>query len=86
MATAKKIYDTVFQSIFLNVYKYSKDEAMKFPPNHPQRSDVKKTAETTGLPQRIIFWICQSPKYSTASSSAATQDSQSVTTPPERLF
>ena len=42
-----------------------------------------KTTEATGLPQRTISWICQSPKSSTASSSAAAQNSQSVTTPPE---
>ena len=56
---------------------------MKFPPNHPQGSYVKKTPEATGLPQRTISWICQSPKSCTASSSAAAQNSQSVTTPPE---
>ena len=55
---------------------------MKFPPNHPQRSYVKKTAEATGLPQRTISWLCQSPK-SSSSSSAAAQTSQSVTTPAE---
>ena len=44
---------------------------MKFPPNHPQRSYVKKTTEATGLSQRTISWICQSPKSSTASSSTA---------------
>ena len=36
-----------------------------------------------GLPQRNITWMCQSPMSSTASSSAAAQNSQSVTTPPE---
>ena len=56
---------------------------MKFPPNHHQRIYVLKTAEATGLPQRITSLICQSPKYATASSSAAAQNSQSVTTPPE---
>ena len=56
---------------------------MKFPPNHPQRSYVKKTLEATGLPQRAISWICQSPKSCSASSSAAAQNSQLVTTPPE---
>ena len=86
MAPPKKIYDTVSKRIFLNVYMYFKEEAMKFPPNHPQRSYVKKTAEATGLPQRTISWICQSPKFYMASSSAAAQNSQSVTTPPERLF
>ena len=56
---------------------------MKFPPNHPQRIYVKKTPEATGLPQRAISWICQSPKSCTASSSAAAQNFQTVTTPPE---
>ena len=42
-----------------------------------------KTLEAIGLPQRTISWICQSPKTSTASSSAAAPNSQSVTTPPE---
>ena len=56
---------------------------MKFPPKHPQRSYVKKTAEATGLPQRTIS--CQSPKSSTGSSSAAAQNSQLVSTPPELL-
>ena len=51
---------------------------MKFAPHHPQRSYVKKTPEATGLPQRTISWICQSPKSCTASSSAAAQNSQSV--------
>ena len=55
----------------MNVFKYFKDEAMKFPPNHPQRSYVKKTTEATGLSQRTISWMCQSLKSSTASSSAA---------------
>ena len=82
MATPKKIYDTVSKNIALKFFKYFKDEAMKFSPNHPQRSYVKKTTEATGLPQRTISWICQSPKSSTASSAAA-QNSQSVTTPPE---
>ena len=40
-----------------------------------------KTAEATGLPQRTI--TCQIPKSSTASSSAAAQNFQSVTRPPE---
>ena len=62
---------------------YFKDEAVKFPPNYPQRSYVKKTTEATGLSQRTISWICQSPKSSTASSSAAALNSQSVSTPPE---
>ena len=70
------------QNIVLNVFKYFKEEAMKFPPNHPQRSYVKKTAEATGLPQRTISWQCQSPKSSSSSSGAA-QTSQSVTTPAE---
>ena len=39
--------------------------------------------EATGLNQRTISWICQSPKSSTASSSAAARNSQSVSTPPE---
>ena len=56
---------------------------MQFPPNHPQRSYVKKTTEVTGLSHRTISWICQSPKSSTASSSAAARNSQSVSTPPE---
>ena len=56
---------------------------MKFPPNHPQRSNVTKTPEATGLPQRTISWICQSPKSCTASSSDAAQNLQTVTTPPE---
>ena len=56
---------------------------VKFPPNHTQRSCVKKTPEATGLSQRTISWICQSPNSCTASSSAAAQNSQSVTTPPE---
>ena len=56
---------------------------MKFPSNHPQRSYVKKTPEATGLPQRTISWICQSPKYCTGSSSAAAQNFQTVTTPPD---
>ena len=42
-----------------------------------------KTAEATGWPQRTISWICQGPKSSTASSSAAAQNSKSVTTPQE---
>ena len=82
MATPK-IYDTDSKNSVLNVYNYFKDEAMKFPPNHPQRSYVKKTAEAAGLPQRNISWMYQSPMSSTASSSAAAQSSQSVTTPPE---
>ena len=57
---------------------------MQFPPNHSQRSYVKKTTEATGLSQRTIFWICQSPKSpATASFSAAARNSQSVSTPPE---
>ena len=56
---------------------------MQFPPNHPQRSYVKKTTEATGLSHRTISWICQSPKSSTASSSAAARNSQSVSTPTE---
>ena len=56
---------------------------MKFPPNHPQRIYVKKTPDATGLPQMTISWICQSPKSCTASSSAAAQNFQTVTTPPE---
>ena len=56
---------------------------MQFPPNHPQRSYVKKTTEATGLSQMTISWICQSPKSSTASSSAAARNSQSVSTQPE---
>ena len=83
MVTPKKIYDTVSKDIVLNVYKYFRDKAMKFPPDHPQRSYVKKTAKATGLSRRIISWICQSSKSSTASSSAAAQNSQSITTPPE---
>ena len=54
IATPKKIYDIVSKNIVLNVYKYFKDEAMEFRPNHPQRSYVKKTPEATGLPQRTI--------------------------------
>ena len=84
MATPK-IYDTVSKNSVLNVYKYFKDGAMKFQPNHPQRSYVKKTAEAAGLPQRNISLMCYSPMSSTASSSAAAQNSQSVTTPPELL-
>ena len=42
------------QTIVLNVYKYFKDEAMKFRPNHPQRSYAKKTPEATDLPQRTF--------------------------------
>ena len=42
MAIPKKIYDTVSKNIVLNVYKYFNDEAMKLPPNHPERSYVKK--------------------------------------------
>ena len=84
MAISKKIYDTVSKDIVLNVYKYFKDEAMKLPPNHPERGYVKnKTVESTCLPQWTISWICQSPKSSTASSSAAAKNSQSVTTQPE---
>ena len=56
---------------------------MKFPPNHPQRSYVKKTPDATGLPQRTISRICQSLKSCTASSSAAAQNLQTVSTPPE---
>ena len=56
---------------------------MKLPPNHPERRYVKKTAESTGLPQWAISWIFQSPKSATASSSAAAKNSQSVTTQPE---
>ena len=56
--------------LILNVFKYFKDESLKFPPNHPQRSYLKKTAEVTGLHHRTISWICQSAKMSTASSSA----------------
>ena len=52
---------------------------MKLPPNHPQRSYVKKTTEATGLSQRTISWICQSPKSSTASFLAAAR----MSTPPE---
>ena len=83
MATPKRIYDTVFKNIVLNGYKYFKDEAMKFPPNQAQRSYVKKTAEVTSLPQLTISRICKSSKSSTASYSAAAQNSQSVTVPPE---
>ena len=71
MATPRKIYDTVSKTIKLNVSKYFKDEWLKFPPNHPQRSYLKKTAEVTGLHHMTISWICQSTKTSTASSSAA---------------
>ena len=71
MATPMKIYDTVSKTIILNVSKYFKDESLKFPPNHPKRSYLKKTAEVTGLHHRTISWICQSAKTSTASSSAA---------------
>ena len=56
---------------------------MIFPPNHPQRSYVRKTPEATGLPQRTISWICQSPKSCTACSSSAAQNFETVTTPPE---
>ena len=38
------------------------------------------------MPQRNVSWIYQSPKSSTTSSSAAAQNFQSVTTPPELLF
>ena len=75
--------ETVSKNIVLNVFKYFKVEAVKFPPNYPQRSYVKKTTEATGLSQRTISWICQSPKSSTASSSASALNSQSVSTPPE---
>ena len=51
---------------------------MKFPPNHPQRSYVKKTMEATGLSQRTNSWICQSPKFLSCSS-----ELPSVRTPPE---
>ena len=61
---------TVSKTIILNVFKYFKDESLKFPPNHPQRSYLKKTAEVTGLHHRTISWIFQSAKTSTASSSA----------------
>ena len=71
MATPRKIYNTVCKTIILNVFKYYKDESLKFPPNHPQRSYLKKTAEVTGLHHRAISWICQSAKLSTASLSAA---------------
>ena len=71
MATPWKIYDTVSKTIILNVFKYFKDESLKFPPNHPQISYLKKTAEVTGLHHRTISWICQSAMTSTASSSAA---------------
>ena len=71
MATPRKIYNTVSKTIILNVFKYFKDESLKFPPNHPQRSYLKKTAEVTGLHHRTISWIFQSAKTSTASSSAA---------------
>ena len=54
IATPKKIYNTLSKTIVLNVYKYFKDEAIKFRPNYPQRSYVKKTPEATGLPQRTI--------------------------------
>ena len=54
---------------------------MKFPPNHPQRSYVTKTAEATGLHHRTIVWICKSSKSSTASSSAEAKNSLSITTP-----
>ena len=61
MATPKVMYDTVSKSFILNVSKYFKDEAMKFPPNHPRRSYVKKTMEATGLPQRTISLIYEAP-------------------------
>ena len=70
MATPRKIYDTVSKTIILNMFKYFKDESLKFPPNHPQRSYLKKTAEVTGLHQKTISWIFQKTKTSTASSSA----------------
>ena len=68
MATPRKIYDTVSKTIILNMFKYFKDESLKFPSNHPQRSYLKKTV--TGLNHRTISWIFQSAKTSTASSSA----------------
>ena len=71
MATPRKIYDTVSKTIILNMFKYFKDESLKFPANHPQRSYLKKTAEVTDLHYRTISWICQSAKTSTASSSVA---------------
>ena len=60
MATPRKIYDTVSKTIILNMFKYFKDESLKFPPNHPQRSYLKKTV--TGLNHRTISWICQSAR------------------------
>ena len=71
MDIPRKIYDTVSKTTILNVFKYFKDESLKFPPNQPQKSYLKKTAEVTGLHHRTISWICQSAKTSTASSSAA---------------
>ena len=56
---------------------------MKFPPNHPQRSYVKNSRGDWFASNTHLLWICQSPKSSTASSSAAAQNSQSVTMPPE---
>ena len=70
------------QKYCLNVFKYFKDEAIKFPPNHPQRSYVKKTTEATGFLKGPSLGYVRAPS-STAGSSAAAQNSQSVTSPPE---
>ena len=66
MTTPKTIYDTVSKNIITNVFKYFKEDAQKYPANHPERSYMKRTAEATGLPYRTIQWVCQSQKSSSA--------------------
>ena len=57
---------------------------MKFPPNHPQRSYVKKTTEATGLSQRTISWICRSePEVFYGKFLSCSSELPSVRTPPE---
>ena len=77
--TSPKQSTTLSQKYYYERIKYFKEEAQKYPANHPQRSYVKRTAETTGLPYRTIQWVCQSQK----SSSADMPDTATTTAHPE---
>ena len=65
MSAPKKIYDAVSRDIIVNGYNIFKAEAMKFPPNHRQRSFLKRTAAAMGVNERTISRLSQAIKSST---------------------
>ena len=56
---------------------------MKFPPNHPQMSYVKKTTEATGLSQKVNLLDMSKPEVFYGKFLSCCSELPSVRTPPE---